>query len=282
VETNKVMEKIFSYNLILLAAFLFIVPITVYATSGACSYHLGVNCNAGADYDGSAICNDGWRDSLVSFSNTDECKKSNACPISQASNLAYFVVIAYVDTGKIDTSLLISTKELLNSEIVKTKNSLNSLNQSIIEVQDNNDRLKLLGIYSPTLECYSLRIEEAKSYLSALDKISEAIKNEADEVSQPISAIQSKKVVSATNIKSKVEEMKNTASTTVPSSSPVIVATSSPVIATSSLEIQTEKDTLINGSSTIPQQKNNQSFFNKINNFFQKITNFFKKFKFWK
>ncbi|MEI7462895.1 MAG: hypothetical protein WCK03_00695 [Candidatus Taylorbacteria bacterium] len=44
-----------------------------YATSGACSYHGGVNCSAGADTDGSAICNDGWRDSTVSFSSINEC-----------------------------------------------------------------------------------------------------------------------------------------------------------------------------------------------------------------
>jgi len=37
------------------------------ATSGECSWHGGVNCAAGADWDGSAICNDGWKDSSESF-----------------------------------------------------------------------------------------------------------------------------------------------------------------------------------------------------------------------
>lgn len=40
------------------------------ATSGACSYHGGVDCSAGADYDGSVICNDGWSDSSVGYYET--------------------------------------------------------------------------------------------------------------------------------------------------------------------------------------------------------------------
>lgn len=46
----------------------------VLATSGACSYHYGVNCSAGSDYDGSVICNDGNRDSSVLFSSMVECR----------------------------------------------------------------------------------------------------------------------------------------------------------------------------------------------------------------
>lgn len=36
-----------------------------FAISGACSGHKGVNYSAGADSDGSVICNDGWRNSSV-------------------------------------------------------------------------------------------------------------------------------------------------------------------------------------------------------------------------
>ena len=36
-------------------------------TSGACSWHEGVDYSAGADWDGSVICNDGWRNSSVSY-----------------------------------------------------------------------------------------------------------------------------------------------------------------------------------------------------------------------
>lgn len=63
------MKKIF----LLLFAILFLNITSAQATSGACSYHSGVNCSAGADSDGSVICNDGWRDSSVSYFNASEC-----------------------------------------------------------------------------------------------------------------------------------------------------------------------------------------------------------------
>lgn len=55
---------------------IFCIPFFVSATSGACSYHSGVNCYAGADWDGSVICNDGWRDSSVSYSSMVMCQGS--------------------------------------------------------------------------------------------------------------------------------------------------------------------------------------------------------------
>jgi hypothetical protein len=46
---------------------------SVFAVQGTCSYHRGVNCSSGADWDGSAICNDGWRDSTERFSDVSKC-----------------------------------------------------------------------------------------------------------------------------------------------------------------------------------------------------------------
>lgn len=53
---------------------------SAHATSGACSWHNGVNCSAGPDWDGSEICNDGWRDSSVLYSNTIMCQHYNQTP----------------------------------------------------------------------------------------------------------------------------------------------------------------------------------------------------------
>lgn len=53
------------------------VSTTAHATSGACSYHNGVNCGVGADLDGSVICNDGWEESTVSYADANECQSSN-------------------------------------------------------------------------------------------------------------------------------------------------------------------------------------------------------------
>lgn len=54
---------------------LLLLPLPVLATSGACSYHGGVNCGV-ESYDGSAICNDGWKSS-VDYSQINECTVSN-------------------------------------------------------------------------------------------------------------------------------------------------------------------------------------------------------------
>ncbi len=51
---------------------LFIASNVASATSGACSYHGGVNCSAGAALDGKAICNDST-ESSVNFSDMTEC-----------------------------------------------------------------------------------------------------------------------------------------------------------------------------------------------------------------
>ena len=63
------------------------------AQSGCCSHHGGVDCSAGADSDGSCICNDGWRDSSCSYnsscsitSNTSSNNNSNTSNTHSNSN----------------------------------------------------------------------------------------------------------------------------------------------------------------------------------------------------
>ncbi len=70
------------YLIVVLFLVTLIFPKHANATSGSCSYHGGVACSLRSDYDGSVICNDGWKDSSVSFSNADECKTSlPSCPL---------------------------------------------------------------------------------------------------------------------------------------------------------------------------------------------------------
>lgn len=52
---------------------LLLIPLISRAASGACSYHGGVDCSAGTDWDGSVVCNDGWRDSSVSYGSMVMC-----------------------------------------------------------------------------------------------------------------------------------------------------------------------------------------------------------------
>ncbi len=69
------LNKIILFTLII--GTLFIVPVFIYragAVSGACSWHDGINCFAGRDYDGSVVCNDGWSGSATSYEFTEMCK----------------------------------------------------------------------------------------------------------------------------------------------------------------------------------------------------------------
>ena len=50
------------------------IPSMSHAVQGDCSYHLGIDCSAGPDWDGSVICNDGWEDSIDSYSDAIKCQ----------------------------------------------------------------------------------------------------------------------------------------------------------------------------------------------------------------
>lgn len=77
--------KVLLKNLIFLGTFFIVLP--VFATSGACSYHNGVNCGTGPDFDGSIICNDGWSESSVSYTSSDECQSYLSCNDSEYASL---------------------------------------------------------------------------------------------------------------------------------------------------------------------------------------------------
>lgn len=73
------MKKSFTKKLLIFAIILFS-PLITEATSGACSHHQGVNCGAGASLYGKVQCNDGWINSLVYFSDAEECKVQCSYP----------------------------------------------------------------------------------------------------------------------------------------------------------------------------------------------------------
>ena len=72
--------------LVILISVFFYLPIQVFAVSGTCSWHGGVDCDAMADWDGSAICNDGWRDSSETFYSIQKCKTPHHLCTQEESN----------------------------------------------------------------------------------------------------------------------------------------------------------------------------------------------------
>lgn len=59
--------------IICLLLFFFVFPITIFAKSGCCSGHDGVNCAAGPQGNGKVICNDGWKGSSCLYSEMVMC-----------------------------------------------------------------------------------------------------------------------------------------------------------------------------------------------------------------
>lgn len=90
------MKKLFLLSVLTLSA-LFFAPDT-FAIEGACSDHNGVNCNAGMDWDGSVICNDGWKDSTVLYSETKMCEietSNDEYPSDRYFNFANHQLLKY-------------------------------------------------------------------------------------------------------------------------------------------------------------------------------------------
>lgn len=77
---NKVLKIGRILNLLFLFHFLLIN--SVYAKSGCCSGHGGVDCGAGAQSNGKVICNDGWRGSSCLYSEMVMCGGSSGSTIT--------------------------------------------------------------------------------------------------------------------------------------------------------------------------------------------------------
>ena len=82
---NVMAKKIFFVALVALFLSSLLIK-TTFAISGACSYHGGVNCNAGANAQGYSTCNDGWVSS-VPYSQTDECQTLCLTPAEVSSEI---------------------------------------------------------------------------------------------------------------------------------------------------------------------------------------------------
>lgn len=166
------MKQILSLIIFALSAF-FAVPIFA-AGNGACSWHDGVDCSAGSDYDGSVICNDGWRDSSVEYSDVQECKKSciRVSPDayikliidSECSGLEYIRLLNQRDAlinarfnNKLNPSMeesTVLTQEQKNAIQNKDLDSIDRLLMSIksqLEFKDicERDRMRLISMFCP-------------------------------------------------------------------------------------------------------------------------------------
>ena len=116
------------------------------ATSGACSYHNGVNCGAGSNLNGNVVCNDGWVNSAVLFSDVDEC---NACipPIDYGCTTEsdYGLIVSMgINSGRsrYAPEIEVANKTACRNQIIQYQADLLAYNNCISNHSINNDRLK--------------------------------------------------------------------------------------------------------------------------------------------
>ena len=140
-----------------LFCFSFFFNLEANATSGACSYHDGVDSSAGPDWDGSVICSDGWRDSSVLYSEMKMCK-SEATALDIALKVTKDAMEGY-----------------LAGSCTSIETSLSFLNDLILQATDQIEMFKNWAVqYDDDSYSYGSKLfEEAKAiYLTAYDSIS--------------------------------------------------------------------------------------------------------------
>lgn len=92
-------------------------PGSASAVSGTCSWHGGVNCSIGPDWDGSAICNDGWTDSGERYFEQAICVQIPMCsqylwqqmsdtPEMQADENKFYELINTINTLNIEYPMI--------------------------------------------------------------------------------------------------------------------------------------------------------------------------------
>jgi hypothetical protein len=123
-------------KLLFILALCVLLPQNVFAVSGACSYHGGVSCSAGADWDGSVICNDGWKDSSIKYGDMIMCSNqpSYSCSGEQYRELQ----------GKWGLEKILTEIDTLQSQKEELKNQYSPVDASIYSLSISEQQQALL------------------------------------------------------------------------------------------------------------------------------------------
>ncbi len=138
------------------------------STQGTCSWHGGVNCSAGSDWDGSAICSDGWRDSSEKFYSQKACKEAlHHCSTEVSTNLEQKYRLREI----YDEMLQISAEmEKYSLDSTDTMSETRQKAISTLELSSQHQALRSEYNYAETdyyNECYS--IGESEYYKEVAD-----------------------------------------------------------------------------------------------------------------
>ncbi len=145
----------------------FSIPKLVLATSGACSYHGGVNCSAGADFDGSVICMDGWRDSTVLYSSMSECSQQQSCMVPTGYWDAFLQMKSDQGVASLETQK--AALEIQKSDLISQESQLIAAEQSKpIDLSLMNGRVSTIrNEWGKSIAVIQTQIDSLSSQISA-------------------------------------------------------------------------------------------------------------------
>ena len=122
------------------------------AVSGTCSYHGGVNCGAMADLDGSAICNDGWRDSSETYASVQMCANiHHSCTASERQ----IINTKYDTDGQWNTIQTLTNQMMALSASSQSRDNAIAVIQASAKIQGLQGQL-WLSTNQADAECYAL------------------------------------------------------------------------------------------------------------------------------
>ena len=139
------------------------------AVEGTCSWHGGVNCSAGADWDASPVCNDGWRNSSELYFQMKEC--AGYTLKTPCTEEEYYAIKAKHNIGELENK----NKELTAESQAVLQEALSVL-KSTGDERQKNESTRLLAIKSLSLQ-------------SALAPIRAELQNEHDAIDRECQAL---------------------------------------------------------------------------------------------
>ena len=141
---------------------LFIIPQVSFATSGACSYHGGVNCSSGPGPSGKVVCNDGWEDSSVWYGDASACNAGKSDLEVLSGICRYYSGWTGYYKGRLDKYMAeISILSPTYTPIKSTNNTTNSLSKCTGNQGDNayDDFLSCLTHESDRMKDETARVQ---------------------------------------------------------------------------------------------------------------------------
>jgi len=178
------MKKLFYFVFVLF----FVLPNISFATSGACSSHGGVNCRL-ESYEGKVVCNDGWVNSSVLFSENMECSELDSCPAYVSDKNYTGLLLSYekdISDAKVRQNETCSNYDQIELLIEKKYNScINLMNANtnagkFSEAIDNHCLSDKWAAINENQQKKEECVDGSNSFIAKMQKMYECLRPESE------------------------------------------------------------------------------------------------------